>query len=281
VTGPVALATCAELPQLGEDEPLLLEALRGRGVATDAVVWDEPSVDWTSYELVVVRSTWDYAPRRDQFVAWARAVPRLLNPAEVISWNTDKRYLAQLPRAVPTTFVRPGDSWDPPDGQFVVKPTVSAGSRDTARYREGEEDRARAHVSGLLSAGRMVMVQPYLSAVDEVGESALIFFSGQYSHAISKGQMLRPGQDPPPDGLYVEEDIRPREPNAAERTAADEVLDAMPWDRRELLYARVDLIPDAEGSPQLVELELTEPSLFLCYSRGAPQRLAQRVLERL
>jgi hypothetical protein len=281
VTGPVALATCAELPQLGEDEPLLLEALRGRGVATDAVVWDDPSVDWTSYELVVVRSTWDYAPRRDQFVAWARAVPRLLNPAEVISWNTDKRYLAQLPRAVPTTFVRPGDSWDPPDGQFVVKPTVSAGSRDTARYREGEEDRARAHVSGLLSAGRMVMVQPYLGGVDEAGESALIFFSGEYSHSISKGQMLSPGQDPPPHGLYVEEDIRPREPTAAERTAADEVLDAMPWDRRELLYARVDLIPDAGGSPQLVELELTEPSLFLSYSRGAPQRLAQRVLERL
>jgi hypothetical protein len=126
-----------------------------------------------------------------------------------------------------------------------------------------------------------VMIQPYLGAVDEVGESALIFFSGEYSHAIRKGQMLRPGQDPPPDGLYVEEEIRSREPTEAERAAADEVLDAMPWNRQELLYARVDLIPDAVGSPQLVELELTEPSLFLSYSRGAPQRLAQRVLERL
>jgi glutathione synthase/RimK-type ligase-like ATP-grasp enzyme len=281
VTGPIALATCAELPQLGEDEPLLLEALRDRGTATDAVVWDDPAVDWSSYELVIVRSTWDYAPRRNQFVAWARAVPRLLNPAEVISWNTDKRYIAQLPRAVPTTFVGPGDSWDPPDGQYVVKPTVSAGSRDTARYRKGEEDRAQAHVSGLLRDGRTVMIQPYLGAVDEVGESALIFFSGEYSHAIRKGQMLRPGQDPPADGLYVEEEIRSREPTEAERAAADEVLDAMPWNRQELLYARVDLIPDAVGSPQLVELELTEPSLFLSYSRGAPQRLAQRVLERL
>jgi glutathione synthase/RimK-type ligase-like ATP-grasp enzyme len=277
----VGLATCAELPQLGEDEPLLLEALRDCGIGADPVVWDDPAVRWSSYELVVVRSTWDYAPRREQFLAWARNVPRLLNPPDVIAWNTDKRYLGQVPRAVQTTFVAAGQSWDPPDGEYVVKPSISAGSRDTARYGPGDDGRARAHVASLLAADRTVMVQPYLGAVDAVGETALVFFGGGYSHAIRKGQMLKPGEDPAAAGLYVKEDIRPRHPAAAERAAAEDVLDALPWSRDQLLYARVDLIPGPDGNPQLVELELTEPSLFLSHSPDAPQRLAKRVLERL
>ena len=108
----VALATCAELPQLGEDEPLLLQALRDRGISAEPAVWDDGDVDWGAFELVVVRSTWDYAPRRDQFVAWARSLPRVLNPGEVIAWNTDKRYLGELPSAVPTTYVAPAEGWD-------------------------------------------------------------------------------------------------------------------------------------------------------------------------
>ena len=101
VSARVALATCAELPQLGEDEPLLLDALRDRGIDAEPAVWDDPGVDWAARSsLVVVRSAWDYAPRRDEFVAWARSLPRLLNPADVIAWNTDKRYLGEDQRAV-------------------------------------------------------------------------------------------------------------------------------------------------------------------------------------
>lgn len=276
----VALATCAELPQLGEDEPLLLDALRDRGIAAEPAVWDDPDVDWGSFELVVIRSVWDYARRREQFVAWARSLPRVLNSAEVIAWNTDKRYLGEIPGAVDTAFVSPGESWDPPDGEYVVKPTISSGSIDTARYRRGEEDKARTHVGGLLDAGRHVMVQPYLSAVDELGETALLFFGGCFSHAIRKGPMLQPGRGTVA-GLYVEEDIRPREPSTAEREVADRVLDAVRWPREELLYARVDLIPAADGEPRLVELELAEPSLFLSYSPGAAQRLAELIGRRL
>ncbi len=276
----VALATCAAFPQLAHDEPLLLEALCARGVATEPAVWDDPEVAWDAYDLVVVRSTWDYVPRREEFVAWAQAVPRLLNGADVICWNTDKHYLAALPRAVQTQFLKPGERWERPDGEYVVKPTVSAGANDTARYGPGDERRAGQHVARLLSAGRTVMVQPYLRAVDERGETALIFFGGEYSHAIRKGQLLRGGQAPS-TSLYLEEDIRPREPEGVERQAAEEILDSLPWGRRELLYARVDLIPGADGAPQLVELELTEPSLFLSHAQGAAERLAECVIERL
>jgi glutathione synthase/RimK-type ligase-like ATP-grasp enzyme len=280
VSARIALATCAELPRLGGDEPLLLDALRDRGATAEPVVWDDPAVEWDAYALVVVRSTWDYTPRREQFVAWAQSVPRLLNAAEVIRWNTDKCYLAEVPWAVETTFVTPGLAWEPTAGEYVIKPTISAGSRDTARYGPGEEARAEAHVAQLLSAGRTVMVQPYLTAVDEHGETALVFFGGEYSHTIRKGQMLRRGQTPT-DGLYLEEDIRARRPDSAERTAAEEILDSLPWPRRELLYARVDLIPGPDGAPRLVELELTEPSLFLSYQDGAADQLSERVLERL
>jgi glutathione synthase/RimK-type ligase-like ATP-grasp enzyme len=276
----VALATCAALPQLADDEPLLLDALRARGVEAEPAVWDNPEIAWDAYDLVVVRSTWDYVPRRSEFLAWAEAVPRLLNPAEVIRWNTDKRYLATLPRAVPTSFVGPGDRWEPPEGEYVVKPTVSAGARDAARYGRGDERRAAEHVTRLLSAGSTPMVQPYLGAVDEHGETALIFFGGEYSHAIRKGQLLRSGQDPS-GSLYLEEDIRRREPELPEREAAEEILDALPWPRGQLLYARVDLIPGPDGAPRLVELELTEPSLFFSHDQGAAERLAQRVIQRL
>jgi glutathione synthase/RimK-type ligase-like ATP-grasp enzyme len=279
----IALATCAAFPQLAEDEPLLLDALRARGALAEPVVWDDPAVDWEAYTLVVVRSTWDYARRRERFLAWAERVPRLLNAAEVIRWNTDKHYLPELPYAVATEFVEPGNSaaWSPPSGEYVVKPAVSSGSRHAARYRPGEEHRARAHVAGLVAIGRSVIVQPYLDAVDRHGETALLFFAGRYSHSIRKGQMLSPARAPAANVLYVEEEIRSREPDPAERAAAEDVLDALPWRRDELLYARVDLIAGADGAPRLVELELTEPSLFLSYGEGAAARLAEQVLERV
>jgi glutathione synthase/RimK-type ligase-like ATP-grasp enzyme len=280
VSACVALATCAELPELADDEPLLLDELRARGVEAEPAVWDDPAVDWDRYALVVVRCTWDYSWRRDQFVDWAQSVPRLLNPADVIRWNTDKRYLAQLPGTVATEFVDRETAWHPPQGHYVVKPTVSSGSRHTGRYGPGDDDQARAHVGGLLASGQTVMVQPYLQAVDEDGETALLFFGGEYSHAIRKGQMLRPGREPSTD-LFVEEHVGPRTPSEAERALADRVLDSLPWPRSELLYARVDLIPGADGSPQLIELELTEPSLYLSYGVGAAERLAKLVLERL
>jgi hypothetical protein len=114
----VALVTCTALPDLDPDDRLVLAPLAAHGVAAEAVVWDDPAVDWSGYDLVVLRSPWDYALRRDEFVAWARTVPALVNPADVVAWNTDKRYLAELSAAgvptVPTAWVEPGEEWVPP-----------------------------------------------------------------------------------------------------------------------------------------------------------------------
>ncbi|MFI7426979.1 RimK family alpha-L-glutamate ligase [Micromonospora sp. NPDC049836] len=289
----VALVTCTALPDLDPDDRLVLAPLAARGIAAEAVVWDDPAVTWTAYDLAVLRSPWDYALRRDAFVTWARTVPTLANPADVVAWNTDKRYLAELAAAgvptVPTAWVEPGTDWHPPadTGEYVIKPAVSAGSQDTGRYDLADPEHrelAAAHLRRLGGAGRVAMVQPYLDAVDAAGETALLFLAGPdglaFSHAIRKGPMLT-GPDLGVAALYKEERIEPRTATPAQRDAAERALAAVPGGPDRLLYARVDLIPGPDGAPVLVELELTEPSLFVGYADGAPDRLAEAVATHL
>ena len=180
--------------------------------------------------------------------------------------------------AVATSWVEPGDAWTPPtEGEWVVKPAVSAGSRDTGRYDCADADLralAAAHVARLQSAGRLVMVQPYVASVDTYGETGLLYFGGAYSHAIRKGPMLR-GPDPAVAELFVTENITAREPTAAERSLAQTTLHAVPGGP-DLLYARVDLL-DAGAGPVVVEVELTEPSLFFGTAAGSAERFAAAI----
>jgi hypothetical protein len=288
MAGPIALVTCTDIADLEEDDQLVIRPLAALGFRADAVAWDDPAVDWDRYRLAVLRSPWDYAPRRDEFVAWAASIPRLANPASVVAWNTDKRYLAELAAAgvpvVPTVWVEPHDTWQPPHGgHWVIKPSISAGSMDTGRYDlsvASDRDHATAHVERLQAAGRTVMIQPYLSAVDTDGETALMFVGGRFSHAIRKGPMLDGPDLGPADrdaGLYKPETISAREPTAAERRLADTALGALPVSPSSLLYARVDVIPGPDAEPVLIELELTEPSLFLGFADGAAWRFADAI----
>lgn len=272
----IALATCAALPRLEPDDQLLLAPLAARGIDAVPAIWDDPTVDWSAFDLTVVRNTWDYIHRRDAFLDWARAVPRLANRAEVLAWNTDKRYLRELEAAglpiVPTAFVPPGDRVAV-TGESVVKPTVSAGSQDTLRL--GDEDAVHAQVARLHAVGKTAMVQPYLADVDTAGETALLYFDGAFSHAIRKGPMLLPGEVKDPDLFYAEE-ISPREPSAAERALGDRVVAYVTQRFGTPLYARVDLLPHG-GEPVIIELELTEPSVFVGYADGAPERFADAI----
>jgi uncharacterized protein GlcG (DUF336 family) len=285
----VALVTSDLFPALYEDDHPLRDALIERGVAVETPRWDDPAIDWTRYDLAVLRETWDYAPRRDAFVAWARSVPRLANPADIVAWNTDKHYLAELAAAgvpiTPTTFVEPGGRWAPPDsGQWVIKPAISAASRDTGRYALPDDlAPAAAHVARLSAAGRTVLVQPYLAAVDTAGETSVLCLPDEtgeltVSHAIRKGPLLTGTGER--TGEY-EEEIAARTPGDAELDVVRRVLALVPGGAKRLLYARVDMIPGPDGDPLLLELELTEPSLFLRYADAAAPRLADAILARL
>lgn len=272
----IAVVTARAAVGTDEDDPILLAALAGVGAEASVVPWDDRSVDWAAYDLGVVRSTWDYALRRAEFLGWARAtaaVTRLHNDPDVLAWSTDKAYLAELAAAgvpiVPTTVLRPGDNPQLPDSEeYVVKPAVGAGSVDTARYSPGERVRALSHVRRLLDTGRDVLVQPYQASVDERGETALLFVAGRYSHAARKGALLRAGGDSgAADGeLFAPESMSATQPAAAELALAEQALDAAPFDRESLLYARADLVAGADGNPLLLELELAEPSMFLAHA---------------
>jgi hypothetical protein len=340
-------------PDLYTDDHPLRDDLRAAGIEVDVLTWDDPRADWAAYDLVVIRSPWDYPARRDEFVAWASRVPRLLNPADIIAWNTDKHYLRELAAVgipvTPTDFIEPfssapgsgpagsgpagsgpagsgpagsgpavpgpavpgpavpgspgsgpsdpgssgseslgsGSSWSAPEsGEWVVKPAISAGSRDTGRYAfPAERDLALAHVARLTDAGRAAMIQPYLHAVDTAGETAVLCTPDangklSFSHAIRKGPMLT-GPDVGQIDLASLEKIDPRTPTDAELSLAARVLETIPGGTDRLLYARVDMIPGPDGTPMLVELELAEPSLFLSHAPHATARLSAAIQARL
>ena len=283
----VLLASCAQARGLDDDEPLLVAALADAGLTAAAADWADAAVDWAAADLVVVRSTWDYAPRRGDFLAWARrveAVTALHNPAAVLAWNTDKRYLAELAAAglpvVPTAWAAtPAEvpaalaRWD---DDVVVKPVISAGARDTARFAPAERAAAAAFARRVLDTGRPVMVQPYLTRLDAEGETGLVYLDGAFSHAFGKGAIL--AGDPPGPGLFAAETITARTAEPGQRAVGDAVVAAVGERVGAVpLYARVDLVPGDDGGPLVLEVELTEPSLNLPVGPGAAERLAAAI----
>jgi hypothetical protein len=191
----VALVTCSALLD-GRDD----EAVVARLLAAEHRCWDDPSVDWESYDRVVIRSTWDYTERVGEFLAWCDAVgpQRLRNRPDLVAFNTDKRYLLELGVEIaPTMFVGPGEPLPGLDGEIVVKPNISAGARDTGRFSPAVHGTARALIQRIQDSGRVALVQPYLTSVDQRGETALVFLGGELSHVLRKGAVLAPDEIAP------------------------------------------------------------------------------------
>ena len=291
----IALVTAVAAFALDEDLVPLQDALHAAGVDAPIVAWDDMTVSWRRFDAAVLRSTWDYVERLPEFLAWARAVQGqtlLLNPLEVIRNNVDKHYLAKLEAKgiaiVPSAFAEPGEDAAqalddflerfPKAREFVVKPSIGAGSRDAQRYRRGQKKPSTAHIRRLLAEKRSVLMQPYLDSVDDAGETALIFFDGEFSHAIRKGPLLV-ADEGPTEALFAAETISARDPGPDELKLAKATLKAL-GTKQPLAYARVDLVRGADGAPRVLELELTEPSLFFPYGEGSAERFAQTLVKR-
>ncbi|MFE6426185.1 MULTISPECIES: ATP-grasp domain-containing protein [Streptomyces] len=283
----IALVTCRPGPRVSVDRdlPVLARALADAGASASVEVWDDAGVDWAAFDLALIRSTWDYSWRADEFTAWAErcgGATRLANPAPVVRWNTDKRYLADLAAAgvptVPTRYAAPGEAPGLPDGhEYVVKPTSGAGARFAARYTPGEHATAVRQVERMHAEGFTAMVQPYMRAIDTAGERALQFFGGRLLHASRKGAVLAPGT--PYDARKVAHPgLEPWTPTAAEVAVAEAALAAVPG-AAEPLYARVDLVDGDDGRPRVMELELVEPNLFLWLHERSLPRVVEAVLE--
>ena len=274
----VAIVTCLTMPEPDDDQDVLLEALADAGVAARLVAWDDPAADWPSYPLAVVRSAWNYIDDVEGFNAWARRagrVTRLMNPAEVITWNTHKGYLRDLAdrgvEVVPTAWLSAGTATtlaqvmdDNVWSDVVAKPVVGAGSYLTERIQDPESPEAVAFWNRL-TGERDAMVQPYLASVEDYGERSLVWIDGALTHSVRKSPRLGDDPESVSAALPIADD---------ERELAEEIIADIP---HELLYARIDLIRDAFGRPLLAELELVEPSLFLRQSPEALQRLVRAI----
>ncbi len=283
----VAWAASADATDLDTEGPLLRAAARSIGLHESVAIWDDESVDWSVFDLVVIRATWDYWRRPAAFLDWCErvsAATRLRNDLDVIRWNIDKRYLADLDAAglpvVSSTFVSPDDALvlDLSElGEVVVKPTVSAGSNDTLRL--DDPDQIEAAIGRLTASGRTAMVQPYVASVDRRGERGIVAIDGAVSHTFLKGPLLEPGGGADVDGLFAREHIELVTPSAPELELAGATLEWIADRFGPQLYARVDLVEDVDG-PKILEVELIEPGLFFQIDPPAAARFAAAVRSR-
>ena len=292
----VALATYSLLPGGADWDRPVVTALEEAGTRVAYEAWDDPAVDWSAYDLVLIRSVYDYSQRRDEFVAWSQRVgERLHNPPAIVEWNSHKGYLGELAAAgvpvIPTAYVEPGGAPPALDGTVVVKPAVSAGGRDSGRFGPATHEAARELIGAIGASGRTAMVQPFQASVETTGEAALVYFDGKLSHALRKGAVLPPDQVAPQvEGLpglsaaaaMFDPGLVRSAPAAPEELALGDTVIAHLAERfgRTPLYARVDMVPGEDG-PLIMEIELIEPNFYFDLTEGAAERLAAALLARV
>lgn len=271
------------------DWPLLEAALTEAGVGPVTLAWDDSAVDWSSFDAVIVRSTWDSVDRPGEYLDWVEAVSaatELHNSAEIVRWNLDKHHLKDLIASdlpvVPTQWIDHRADWRVPDVPFVIKPCVSAGGRETARYLPEESALATAHVERLLSQARALMVQPFIEAVDERGETKMVYIDGDLSHSLQVGGLLKTGSGVMERPWEVSVSVDLVDPSDEQRNVASAVMAYVAGKfGGSPLYGRVDLVHGTDGRPHLLELELVDPSLSLWASPNAAHRLAIGIVKAL
>ncbi|MEO6068626.1 MAG: hypothetical protein ABIQ41_11685 [Gemmatimonadales bacterium] len=283
----IAFATSLALKDLTDDDRSAVEPLKRRGVTVVPAVWNDPKVNWESFDQVIVRSPWDYPQHGEAFLRWFTTLDRagvpVHNPTSVLRWNLDKVYLRWIEERggsiVPTEWIERGQPVDLAAvlarrgwARAVVKPTVSASAADTwiTTPARAASDEARIHPI-LERCG--LMIQPFLAEIVTEGEISLLFYGGKYSHAVRKR---------PADGDFrVQADhggtVEPATPSPAVLLAAQQIIDLR---GDELLYARVDGVVVGDEF-QLMEFEVLEPQLFFPYHPQAAERFADAVVKGL
>jgi glutathione synthase/RimK-type ligase-like ATP-grasp enzyme len=281
----VSLITYSDLPDLDPDDQLLQAALARRGWLAQALVWDDARVDWTDAGVCVLRSTWDYHRKFEKFSAWLKHVAdvtTLLNPLELVLWNTRKTYLHELTRAglpVITTRYVSADQRAQLSGlleemgwqEAIIKPSIGLATsgvkrieRNAASISEGE-----AHLDLLLATSE-AMVQEFMPSVHDYGERSLIFIDGRFSHCVRKAAFQKLAC-----AGHAGETVA--EAAGDEIAIAQHILNYL---KVIPLYARVDLVRDRKAQPVLMELELVEPSLFLKTCPEAAEPFADAIVRR-
>ncbi len=270
-----------------EEDRLLSAALQERGWSTQRVDWSREDVDWSAYRGVVLRTTWDYFERFEAFEAWLDRLQGhggVLNPLPTIRWNLDKHYLGELAAAgvptIATQFVERGSDrslasviaaqgWD----EVVTKPAVSGAARQTYRVRA---DQVQAHEAGFaeLVEHEAMLVQPFMPGIVAHGEVTVVVMNGRPTHAVCKRAKAGDFRVQDDHGGTVHAHVA-TEAQLKVAAQAVEACAATP------VYGRVDMVTGPDGVPQVMELELIEPELWLRFEPSAAAAFADAIVERL
>jgi glutathione synthase/RimK-type ligase-like ATP-grasp enzyme len=280
----LALATCAHLPGIQPDDVHLAKALASLGIEPVSCIWTDPEVDWAGFDAVLIRTTWDYFQRYDEFLRWLDALPvPTINERPLLRWNSDKRYLLELaqlgveivPARVASFAELPALLGKMTGEDLVVKPTVSGGAWNTLRGIAGDPGFGRSVRA--LPSGYDYIVQSFVPEVAREGEWSLLYFDGAFSHSILKRAATGEFRVQSQFGGSVD----PAEPDAALLASAEQALEAVATlGYPGHAYARVDGVV-VDGRFRLMELEMIEPALFLAQRPEAAKRFAGNLRRRL
>jgi len=274
----VALVTCRKPIERDPDPDFIAPALRRRDAVVETPVWSDPAVDWATFDLAMLSSTWDYHERVDEFRAWLRAAAAatvVVNPPALVEWNLDKRYLRDIEAAgvptVPTVWVEPGRAADAAaeiGGRgwetVVIKPVVDLGARNLVRVDAGQVERMLGAYDGT------TMTQPYVGSVGAAGELSAVFVAGELSHSLrrlpARGDFrVEPAYGGTHEAVELDDEVR---------EVAIAAVAAAPG---EPLYARVDTVAGDDG-PAVIGLELIEPVLYLDVAPPAAGTIAAQLI---
>jgi hypothetical protein len=263
----LALLTCSKFPELIEADQKLLPLFLEKGYDTEVVVWDQPKINWGSFDCLIFRNTWDYYEKEEEFRNWLEKLNtekiRTVNPLELIQWNLHKFYLKELEeKGIPilkTFFLKKGSFFDfenqvPKEmDELVLKPAFSAGSYLTTKFkRKSWKQIFATYQEHFLN--KDFLLQPFRPEIQSLGETSLIFYNGIFSHAVNKKPMKDDFRvQVQYGGIY-----KILQPSSALIQQAEKVIHALP---QQSMYARVDGIVK-EDTLELMEIELIEPDLY-------------------
>lgn len=270
-----------------EENSRLHELLSQKGLQVKLEIWDDPNVNWAAYDLVVLKSPWDYFDKIDAFYAWLDRLEqlqvRVLNPIQTVRWNSNKHYLVELQeqgeRVVPTQWLEQGSTLQVQQlfenlqaEKIIIKPAVSGGAKNTFALTPTEAEAREGEINALLQQ-ESFLAQPFLPEIQTQGEWSFLFFNGEYSHTVLKTAKTGDFRVQ----HFFGGTVHTPEPPAHLLEVAHNLVDRY---AQNCLYARVDGV-ELNGELVLMELELIEPFLFMATSEGAFERYYEALLEQL
>lgn len=280
----IAILTCEKLPNLNPEDQNIIPELAKHNIEAKAVIWDDKAINWTDFDYLIFRNTWDYFEKETEFKIWLDQIEKLgiktLNPIAIIQQNIHKFYLRDLEKQgitiLPTVFIDKTNTLNLVElipahwKKAVIKPAFSAGSYLTEVF-EISEIQAINEKYKSIAAEKELLLQEFMPEIQTIGETSFIFFNKKFSHAINKK---------PVDGDFRVQSlfggkytlVQPK-PELIEK--AKKIVSTFPDD---LLYARVDGII-INNDLHLMEIECIEPDLYFNLSENALQRFVSAIVE--